>query len=351
MNRETTMPALRPPSLRSQRGFSLTELMIASTIGLIILAGMSTLFVNNTRAQAEVEKANRQVENGRFAIQTLASDLRNAGYYAEFDPTVLASPAALPNPCALTVAALKAGLPLPVQGIDQAAVDALTCLPGLKPDTDVVVVRRTSTCVAGAADCAPVSDGGPFFQASLCDSMTELGSGDSANFYALDIGTSTLNRHRRNCNIATPPLADIRRFLTYIYYIADNDIGTDGIPTLKRTEVGTSGTELATNTVSLVNGIENLQLEYGLDTSTDGVADVFTAAPADVAAWRQVVSVKLNLLARNTERTAGHSDTRTYTLGRNAAGDPMVVEPGGAYKRHVFQALVPLPNAAGRRMP
>jgi type IV pilus assembly protein PilW len=351
MNRETTMPTLRPPSLHSQRGFSLAELMIAATIGLIIMAGMTTLFVNNTRAQAEVEKANRQVENGRFAIQTLSQDLRNAGFYGEFDPTVLASPAALPDPCAVTVAALKAALPLAVQGIDNAAADALTCLPGLKPNTDVVVVRRTSTCVAGAADCAPVADGGPFFQASLCASPTELGSGDSANFYALDIGTATLNRHKRNCAGTAPPLADVRRFLTYIYYIAANGSGTDGIPTLKRTEVGTSGNALATSTVSLVNGVENLQLEYGLDTSADGVADVFTAAPADVAAWRQVVSIKLNLLARNMDPTAGHSDTRTYRLGRNAAGEAIEIAPGGAYKRHVFQSLVPLPNPAGRRMP
>lgn len=352
MNRESTMPALRPPSLHCQRGFSLPELMIAATIGLIILAGMTTLFVNNTRAQAELEKANRQVENGRFAIQTLSMDLRNAGFYGEFDPTVLASPAALPNPCAVTVAALKQALPLPVQGIDNAAADALDCLPGLKANTDVIVVRRTATCVTGAAGCAPASDGGPFFQASLCDSPTELGSGDSANFYALDIGTTSLDRHKRNCKSASPPLADVRRFLTYIYYIAANDTGSDGMPTLKRTEVGTSGTTLATSTVSLVNGIENLQLEYGLDTGADGVADQFTAAPAGVEAWRQVVSVKVNLLARNMERTAGHADGRTYLLGRDAAGNAVSVGPvGDAYKRHVFQSLVPLPNPAGRRTP
>lgn len=352
MKRETTMPALRPPSLHSQRGFSLPELMIAATIGLIILAGMTTLFVNNTRAQAEVEKANRQVENGRFAIQTLSQDLRNAGFYGEFDPTVLASPAALPDPCALTIDALKQALPLPVQGIDDAAADALDCLPGLKANTDVIVVRRTATCVTGAAGCAPASDGGPFFQASLCDSPTELGSGDSANFYALDIGTTSLDRHKRNCKGASPPLADVRRFLTYIYYIAENDSGSDGMPTLKRAEVGASGAELTTAPVSLVNGIENLQLEYGLDTSGDGVAEVFTAAPANVAAWRQVVSVKVNLLARNMERTAGHSDTRTYVLGRSADGNPIQIGPiQDAYKRHVFQSLVPLPNPAGRRMP
>lgn len=347
------MRTLRHPSLRAQRGFSLTELMVAATIGLIILAGMTTLFVNNSRAQAEVEKANRQVENGRFAIQTLAADLRNAGFYGEFDPTVLVSPAALPDPCAVTIAALKQALPLAVQGVDDAEAADLSCVPGLKPGTDIIVVRRTSTCIAGAAGCATVADGGPFFQASMCDKPTELGSGNSANYYALGLTTDGLDRHKRNCKTATPaPLADIRRHLTYIYYVASNDRSGDGIPTLKRTEVVVSGTTLDTSTVSLVNGIEDLQLEYGIDSSSDGVADSFAAAPADVEAWRQVVSVKLNLLARNIDPTAGHADGRKYVLGRDAAGTPVQRGPlNDAYKRHVFQSLVGLPNPAGRRMP
>ncbi|NML60045.1 prepilin-type N-terminal cleavage/methylation domain-containing protein [Massilia sp. RP-1-19] len=352
------MPAFRPTLLRAQRGFSLSELMIAATIGLLILAGMTTLFVNNSRAQAEIEKANRQIENGRFAMQALTADLRNAGFYGEFDPTVLASPADLPDPCALTVAALKGALPLPVQGIDDADADALDCLPGLVAGTDVIVVRRTATCIAGTAGCAPVSDGGPFFQASLCTAAAELGSGDTADFYGLDIVTTTLDRHQRNCTTA----AAIRRYLTHVYYISANDREADGVPTLKRAELGVTGTALSITEVPLVNGIENLQVEYGLDTGADGVADLFTASPATaascadaacaVANWRNVVSVKLNLLARNLEPTAGFTDDKRYKLGLDAAGEEVVYDPeNDAYKRHVFQSLVALPNPAGRKTP
>lgn len=358
MNRETTMRAIRPTLLHAQRGFSLSELMVASTIGLLILAGMTTLLVNNSRAQAEIEKANRQVENGRFAIQSLTADLRNAGYYGEFDPTVLATPASLPDPCALTVAAHRGALPLPVQGVDGADASSLACLADLKDGTDVIVVRRTATCIAGAPGCAPLSDGGPFFQASLCTAATELGSGDTADFYRLDISTATLNRRQRNCTTA----AATRRYLTHIYYVAANDRAGDGKPTLKRAELGADGTGLSINVVPLVNGIENLQVEYGLDTSADGVADLFTAAPGSAAGcadaacaaanWRNVVSVKLNLLARNLEATAGFTDKKRYVLGYDAAGDPVIDGPKqDAYKRHVFQSLVALPNPAGRKTP
>ena len=127
--------------------------MIAVAIGLLILAGMTTLFVSNSKAQTEIEKANRQVENGRYAVSLLAGDLRNAGYYGEFDPTELATPAPLPDPCALTIAALKDGLPLHVQGYDNAAASVLSCLTDVKAGTDVLVLRHARTCVAGAANC------------------------------------------------------------------------------------------------------------------------------------------------------------------------------------------------------
>ena len=85
-----------PQSLRRARGFSLAELLIAVTIGLAILGGLSAMFVKNTRTQAEIDKAHRQVENGRYAIDLLAVDLRNAGYFSEFDPGALPDPAAGP---------------------------------------------------------------------------------------------------------------------------------------------------------------------------------------------------------------------------------------------------------------
>ncbi|MFL6674799.1 MAG: PilW family protein [Massilia sp.] len=350
-----------PSRLRAARGFSLPELMIAAAIGLSLLAGLSLMFVKNTRAQSEIEKANRQVENGRFALDLLAVDLRNAGYYGEFDPTTLPDPAALPAPCAGTLDDLKAGLALPVQGIDNATT-GLDCLADVRPNTDVLVVRRASTCIAGDPGCAPQSAGGPFFQASLCNNPSELDAMDSASYYALDLATGSLNRHQRNCT----GLAAVRRYRTHIYFIANNNQDGDGIPTLKRAELGSDGSKPTYTIVALAEGIENLQLEYGLDllpaTAGNGVADQFNANPATaggcaatacaVSNWRGAVSVKLNLLARNASKTPGWSDDKSYQLGRAANGAVIEIPaPGDQYKRHVFQALVALPNPAGRRIP
>lgn len=341
---------------RDQRGFSLIELMIAITLGLFLAAGLTALFVSNSRARGETERNNRQLENGRYATSLLAEDLRLAGYYGEFSPTLLAPPSTIPDPCAATVADLKANMPLHIQGYDnEAGIPSLTCISDVRSGTDVVVIRRASTCVAGSTNCDPVSAGTPYFQASRCTNSTELASGNVDNFYALDSNTSNLTRTKRNCST----LADLRRFRTHIYFIANNAIGSDGIPTLKRAELGTDGTRPSFSVVPLVEGIENMQIEYGIDTDNNGIPDAYTTQPrtfngctgaACVSNWQKVVAVRLNLLARNTERSPNHTDTKTYTLGIKEDGSANNFGPfNDNVKRHAYQTFVKLSNPAGRK--
>lgn len=353
-----------PSSLRHARGFSLAELLIASAIGLAILAGLSTMFVKNTRAQQEIEQAHRQVENGRYAIDVLGTDLRNAGYYAEFNPGVLADPAVLPPLCAANLDELRSGLVLPVQGLDDGAA-LPACLTDVRAGTDVLVVRRTSTCVAGVGSCAPLASGGPFFQASLCNNATELDSPNVNDFYALSLSTVNLNRHQRDCTPTanSGTLAEVRRYQTHVYYVANNNRAGDGVPTLKRLELGSSGDAPTWSTVvPLAEGIENLQVEYGLDLAQDGVADTTSADPALAAGcasadcavdnWRAAVAVRIHVLARNTQASPGYVDRKSYVLGLDADGAPHTIAAAGdAYKRHVFQTRIALPNPAGRRLP
>jgi type IV pilus assembly protein PilW len=319
------------------QGFSIPELLVAVAIGMLILAGMVTLFVRNSRTQNEVERANRQIENGRYAIALLSTDLRNAGFYGEFDPTPLANPPGVPDPCSPTLPALRAALPLHIQGY--AAGDTLpSCISDVKPGTAVLVVRHTRSCISGNPDCDADGIDGPLFQASLCDNLSELGSGDPANHYALDTVATGLTRHQRDCTPAagTGTLAVSRRFMTHIYFVANNDQDGDGIATLKRAELRLTDGRLGFVTVPLVEGIDDMQFDYGIDTSGDGVPDLYTAAPGGAAGcaqpdcaarnWRNALTVRVSVLARNLDN-------------------------GGSNKRHAFQSTVLMPNPAGRKQP
>ena len=347
-----------------EAGFSLSELMIAITIGLLILAGLAGVFSTTSKSRGEVERANRQVENGRYAIQLLMEDLRLAGFFGELDPTNLPTPATLPDPCATDPAALRTAMALHVQGSDDGDT-VPSCLQDVRTDTDILVIRRASTCVAGTTDCDPVTAGYPYFQASLCFpaiGATELASGNINTFFALDTNTATLTLRKRDCTTT----ASLRRYLTHIYFVANNNTNSDGIPTLKRAELSGAGGSTQFTIVPLVEGVENLQLEYGIDTDASGSnnagsPNAYTTDPgtfnaciaaACVGNWRNVVSVKLHLLTRNTEKTTGHRDTKTYTLGLNAGGAANAVGPfDDSYKRHVYQSSIRLSNPAGRREP
>lgn len=322
---------------KKDSGFSLIELMVSVALGLIILTALFIIFVGNIRSRGEIEKASQQIENGRYAIQLLTEDLRLAGYFAEFDPSLMASPGALPDVCATAADDLKSSFMMHVQGYNNGAVTP-SCISDLKADTDIVVVRRASTCAAGAG-CTLVA-GAPYFQASLCSNPSELEHPTYLDHhFKLSANTADLTLKKRDC--AT--LAGYYRYRTHVYFIANNNESGDGIPTLKRAELGAAGFSV----VPLVEGIEDLQIEYGLDkTTVDGAPESYTAAPADIEDWRSVVSVKIGLLARNTEITQGYTDAKTYTLLSNAA-----TSYTDGYKRHAFQSTVRLNNPSGRRVP
>jgi type IV pilus assembly protein PilW len=352
-------PCTPHPNKASQTGLSLIELMVAITLGLVIMAGLSTLFVANSSTSAEIERANRQIENGRYAMQILSEDLRLAGFLGEFDPTALATPATKPDPCSAVLADLKTALPLHIQGYNNVAsatplASSCPSLTDVKTGTDILVIRRASTCFAGAADCEAVSAGMPYFQASLCKSATQLGSNSISDYYALDTNSANLTRQNKDC--LTTNLAGLRRYRTHIYFIANNDKGSDGIPTLKRVELGASGGVASfLPPVALVEGIENLQIEYGIDTAGNGGAGLYTTDPdsspacsgaACVTNWRNVVAVKLNLLARNTTASPGYTDTKIYSLGSTTTA-----ASNDGFKRHVYQTAVRLNNPSGRKQP
>ena len=76
----------KPSAFGKQAGFSLIELMIALVISLIILVALGSLYLNITRANTEMAKTNIQIENGRFAMQILQSDLVHAGFWGDYIP-------------------------------------------------------------------------------------------------------------------------------------------------------------------------------------------------------------------------------------------------------------------------
>jgi type IV pilus assembly protein PilW len=358
--------------MKKQSGFSLIELMVAIAVGMVIVAALSLLFANNSRARQEMEKTSQQIENGRYATMTLRDDLRLAGYYGEMSTSGLAVPAAVPDPSDTTDAGVSDALRIAVQGYHfgkdgtlnstvPAGVTAL--LTDLRPNTDIIVLRRTSTCYAGEASCSAMDTSTQkYFQTTLCATHlqnitnatklfvigTDAPTFSTSNANISGLGYAPVFLAKRDCATA----AVTRAFYVHIYYVANNDVAGDGIPTLKMVSLGANSFGAP---VAIAEGIETLQVEYGVDTDADGTPDSWSADPGfglaagpAATAWSQVTAVKLHVLARNPQSSPQWSDTRAYVLGTTSTADNTFGPFNDAYKRHVYSNMARVVNVAGR---
>ena len=317
--------------MRRDRGVGLVELMIAIVLGMLVVLGALTIFERNSSTRYEIERNTRQLGNGHYASKLLADDIRLAGYLSSFYKAT--APGVLPaNPCSTVISDLQANFSVFLQGYDNSS-GALSCLTDYRSGTDVIVVRRASACTAAnpaETNCTAITANLPYLQASGC--VTD------AVPFKLDTNTANLNLKKVGC--VNP--ASIHRMYTHIYYVANNNQPGDGIPTLKLVDVDSAATP-----VSLVEGIENVQYEYGLDTNGDGSPDTYTSNPGTVAAWANVVTVKVHLLSRNDTISPGYTDNKFYMLGGTRV--PASGTFGDGYRRHVYSTTSIIENSAGRR--
>jgi type IV pilus assembly protein PilW len=187
-------------------------------------------------------------------------------------------------------------------------------------------------------DVTPVAQasGAPFVQVSKCtlDPKPWIVSDQAGDFTLRNLDCTTV--------------ADVRQLLVRTYYVADcDDCAVDTIPTLKRAEL--SGGRIVVT--PLVEGIENLQLEYGFDGDGDGNPDRWLDRPdatlgAAFADWSNVMSVRVYALARAGDAQVGYVDaTKTFNLG--PAGYTAVANDG--FRRVQLSSIVRLNNPAGQR--
>ena len=340
-------------SVRSA-GFTIIELMVALAIASVLLLALATMFINTSAARQELDKSSRQIESGRYAISILSDEIRHAGYFGPLNnqPLLPASVTSLPDPCDTALASVQASLGLPVQGyvgkssassLDTGKLACLDAPAGYKPNTGVIVVRRADTSIATTS----VTNGFFNIQASGCP-------GDAVR-YVFDsyANPSSFTLHANTAPgclpLTTAPQANITPVYIRMFYVStcsgsDCSVSTaDGVPTLKRIDITPAG---ASAPVALVDGIENIQFEYGIDsTGADGTPDSYSATPA-FADWPNVMAVRVYVLARNLETTPGYVDTKTYSLG------PVTFTPASGevkYRRHAYSELVRLNNPSGRR--
>jgi type IV pilus assembly protein PilW len=329
--------------MHASRGFSLIELMIGVALGLVILAALTTFFVSSSATRSEIERTSRQIENGRFAIDALRNEIHLAGFFAEIQQTGVTWQ--MPDPCGVTLADMGFRLdpappllPLPISGY---AADAAIpgCLTDWVKGTDVLVIRRLHTEAIPAASAVGAQF---YFQPSRCRTDSNLKP------WAFDSGgnAGVFDLHKVDCKT----VAELYRYRVTVFYLRSWSF-TPGevpnIPTLVKVELDGG----VMNVIPIVEGIQDMRFEYGLDTTGDGTPDEFrrcdTAKPCTPDDWINVTTVRAHVLAVNHEDSVGYKDDKVYDMG---SGNPRTVGPfGDRLRRHIYAAVVSAPNRTGPR--
>lgn len=75
-----------PQNLSQQRGLTIIELMIAATLGLLLLAGVLGIFISNNQAAKFTKEQATIQQDGRFAIDYIRKYMHNGGLDNWFAP-------------------------------------------------------------------------------------------------------------------------------------------------------------------------------------------------------------------------------------------------------------------------
>lgn len=294
-------------------GFSLIELMIALTVSLFLIGGVSTIFISNKQTYRLQDQLGRLQENARYAMHVLTRDLRAAGYtgcasLGEITPNVIAddvgSYAVLLDEASVITGHEYSG------AWSSALPQTLT---GILTGSNAVTVRHTNACgafltgnMASTNANIQLSAGNTCgFQAdevlviSDCDGADVFKANNVSNGGAKQTIThpNSTNSDNRLSRIYGPD-SQVMRFVTNTYYLRNGASGEPALWLLDNLQA--TGTN---NPQEIVEGVEDMQILYGEDTDADSVANIYRS-PANVGTWANVVSARLFLLMRTTSEVA-----------------------------------------------
>ena len=308
-------------AFHSVRGFSMVELMIAMAIGLVVTAGIGTVYIGGKQSYQMQNSLTALQENGRFGLTTLTQDLRRAGYYNGNADTASmggsAPPVAAANSCNTGDSTWGRMIERQVFGLDDTnSPYDVGCIPDSEYiGSDVMVVRYASP--VGVTDAEMAADPNRLYLRSTL--FTGL------VFKGVDRATNTIPDDPQR----------VSELVAQAYYVGNSTLQCQSVavPTLFRQQLSANGTP---EQLEIARGVERFQVQYGVGNA----GSVTQYLDADnVTDWDQVVAVRVWLLLRADCPETGYTNTSSYTMGDQAA-----YAPADAYRRQLYSATTMLRN-------
>lgn len=327
--------------LKKQAGMTLIEIMIAMTLGLVLTGGVIQLFLTSKQTFRMNEAMSAVQESGRFALDRIARDLRMAGFQGCADPGSVPSESVVKNnsPTANLLQSAITG------SEGSAASDSLTVqfasgdAARLVSNTDPVnaaIVAQSNPDNISANEVVMIADCTSAHLVRV--TAVTNGTGDVTFTYgASENDLSKLNKAYGSAS------TQVMRFNSVSYSVAPtgrtNGRG-EAISALFRQDLNDAAP------VELVEGVENLQIQYG-ERLADGTVRFLDADDAGLDMSR-VESVRIGLLLAAVNATSDQSDNNTYVLAGTSVAPQgsaaTVTHPVDNHIRRAFNTTISLRN-------
>lgn len=300
----------------AQVGFSLIELMISMALGLFMMAGVFTVYINTRDSQTMVEDQVAMMDEARFALEVMSYDLRHSGNFGRMNEPQLVDNS--------LVNGLVANDCNTVAGVDW-TVNALTWIYAYNESTSDGV-RDISNCTTGYVS-------GDILETryALSEPVTVL-RGDKLYING-DVSGSTYFIG------ATPPDATKPSYeaVSNAYYISSYSYAVgDGIPSLRRVSIQPGP---AITDEMILSGVENMQVMIGLDMDDNGTVDTY-ADPASNVQWLRARSVQIWLVVKSADQQLDLDTAASFNMGGQ-----LVNYPNDGYRRIMLSTVVSLRNS------
>ena len=295
-----------PATLNNQpreTGFSLVELMIALVLGLFIIGGVASVFVGSTQSFNSNEALSRVQENGRFALDMIAEELRNAGYKGSCVNNVLSHL----NDSNANYEEEAHDLNTPMWGWADDDGEFFAGLmnnyvnPTASAASDVIIIKHAAEAAAVtlSSDLAqneinfPITGGADLDQIILlsdpfgCDLFQNTANNALSRSGGSSIGNSLGNLSHEYKADET----NIQLFSSTIFYIGS---GTTA-PTALRSISYDNGIPNAASDQELVEGVTELAFEYGVVSGAGPALNYVSVDNSwDADDWNDVVAVRVS---------------------------------------------------------
>lgn len=291
-------------------GFTLIEVMVALTLGLFMLTmGMQSLLLINKSFIAVKQSAHMQ-ENARFTFNFISRDIVQSRYWSDL----------------LAFSDIEGSLNLTSESNE-------TCIEsgnswGAQIQQSIFAVNNSS----GEYSC--VSNDG-YLRGDILTlryiKPTPVTLTDNEQLYIKSNGSKHKAFLGKDKNLVTnslPSKATTHEIVSHSYFIGDSNrrCKNQVIPALYWQTLVNGRPQKE----ELLSGVENLQVQFGVDENLNAIPDKYVNAN-QVLNWRDIKSVKIDLLVRSQCPDMTHLDKKTYYIGDE------VYQPMDNFHRQSYQ--------------